>query len=186
MTPERLKDDYFFWLYDLVCNDEYNENNTHYKLFSELDSIEFLYSMPIDESRAKDGVELRYRFGRERDYHGSIIQAYLDVRPCSVLEMMIALSLRMEDAIMADSHYGNRVSQWFWEMIVSLGIGKQNDQEFDKEFVDEKVYSFMNHDYYSNGEGGLFTVCHSPKDMRKMDIWYQMCEYLNEVLSSSD
>lgn len=52
-----------------------------------------------------------------------MIASYLDNRPCSVLEMIIALAIRLEEHIMDDPDIGNRTGQWFWDMIVSLGLG---------------------------------------------------------------
>lgn len=41
------------------------------------------------------------------------------------LEMIIALAIRLEEHIMDDPDIGNRTGQWFWDMIVSLGLGSE-------------------------------------------------------------
>ena len=51
---------------------------------------------------------LRYRFGREIKLPSGIISSELDNYPCSVLEMLIALSIRCEETIMTDEEYGDR------------------------------------------------------------------------------
>ena len=59
------------------------------------------------------------------------------IRPCSVLEMMIALSMRCEEQIMDDPDIGNRTGQWFWDMIDNLGLGEHERLKFDGRYVDE-------------------------------------------------
>ena len=99
---------------------------------------------------------------------------------CSVLEMMIALSMRCEEQIMDDPDIGNRTGQWFWDMIDNLGLGNMSDSKFDSLYVDEVLQRFLNRDYKRNGEGGLFTINRRGLDMRSVEIWYQMCWHLQE------
>ena len=182
MTQEELNYEYLDWMYDIVCDDRYSNNLGYRKLFGYLYNTEFTYTLPMDGNRFEDGVNLRYRFGRERDLDQSMVASYLDFRPCSVLEMIIALALRCEDHIMDNPDLGNRVGQWFWEMIVNLGLGKMTDANFDPEYVDQVMYIFLNHQYDRDGTGGLFKIHDRTKDMRSAEIWYQMCWHLNEVL----
>lgn len=137
--------------------------------------------MAMDGNRAEDGIAFRYRFGDENSYEQSQIATYIDNRPCSVLEMMMALSFRCEDQIMEDLEIGNRMGQWFWNMIVSLGLGSMNDEEFDKDYVDYVIDKFLNREYEPDGTGGLFTIKNCKYDLRTIDIWYQMCFYLDNV-----
>lgn len=173
---------YLEWMYHIVCDDEYSSNLAHRKLFAYLYDTEFKYTISMDSNRAADGVELRYRFGRDHGYSDDTVKAYLDDRPCSVLEMMIALALRCETHIMDDPDCGNRVGQWFWDMIVNLGLGSMTDERFDEDYVAERIDIFLNRKYDRNGRGGLFTVEDPPNDMRITDIWYQMCWYLNDLI----
>lgn len=182
MTRNELDNQYFNWLYRLVVDTRYSKQS-YIKLFERLYQTEFTYVIPMDGNRAEDGIELRYRFGRENDYHDAMIASVLDDGPCSVLEMMIALASRMEDQIMDNPEIGNRTGQWFWNMVVSLGLGSMTDRKFDGVWVDYALRRFVERDYYPNGEGGLFTVHNAPRDMRNIEIWYQMNCYLNEILS---
>ena len=184
MTQEEIKNRYLEWMYGIVCDDQYTEDLTYHKLFDILNSTEFYYSIPMDGNRAEDGVNLRYRFGDNSGIDHRIIASELDDHPCSVLEMMIALALRIEDSIMDNPDIGNRVGQWFWEMIVSLGLGGMNDRNFDVDFVDDKLRIFLNREYDRDGNGGLFHTSDSSKDMRNTEIWYQMHSYLNELLEN--
>lgn len=182
MTRNELINLYFKWMCGLVCNKRYSKRPSYQKLLRYLHSIDFQYSIPRDDNRAADGEDLRYRFAYERRYDDVIIAEYLDDRPCSVLEMMIALALRCEEDIMDNPDLGDRKGQWFWEMLVNLGLGSMHDENFDEDYVDEVIERFHDRNYEPNGKGGLFTVENPPIDMRRAEIWYQMCWHLNEVL----
>lgn len=180
MTRKELKDAYFNWMYQLVLDEKHSGRLSHRKLLRKLHQMEFTYRIPMDGNRAEDGVDLRYRFGYENGHKSSEIACYLDDKDSSVLEMIVALSIRCEEHIMDDPDIGNRTSQWFWNMIVNLGLGSMNDAKFDEGYVEEIVRKFLEREYKRNGEGGLFTVKHCRRDLRSVEIWYQMCWYLDE------
>lgn len=182
MTELELNNKYFEWMCQLVCNERYNRRLSYRKLLSHLHQIDFQYTHPMDGNRAEDGTDLRYRFGYENKYEGPMIASYLDNRPCSVLEMLIALAFRCEEHIMQDSDAGDRMGQWFWNMIVNLGLGTMSDSRFNAAYTDEVIFRFMDRKYKRNGEGGLFTVERCKGDMRSAEIWYQMNWYLDSIL----
>jgi hypothetical protein len=180
LTRDELIDQYFDWMYQLVVDDRYS-NKSYRKLFVRLYDTEFTYTIPMDGNRAEDGIDLRYRFGREQLYSDAMVASCLDDRPCSILEMMIALAIRCEEHIMDDPDAGDRTGQWFWSMLVSLGLGSMDDRKFDRYFVDQTLERFLERGYGRNGEGGLFTVDNG-RDMRNTEIWYQMNYYLREII----
>ena len=157
----------------MVCGDRYSEQISFEKLLRYLHNTEFTYSIMRDEGRAKDGIDLRDRFD---DVDGDRISG-----PCSVLEMMIALALRCEETIMDDAPIGDRTGQWFWEMIVSLGLGSMSDDRFDAKYVRSVVDTFLNREYEPNGNGGLFTIRNCEDDLRDVEIWYQLLWYLDTI-----
>ena len=179
MTQDVVINEYFEWMYSLVARPTRRKALPYRKLLMCLHDIEFIYSITNDRNRAEDGVDLRYRFARERGIDN--VSTYL-TGPCSVLEMMIALSIRCEEHIMDDPDIGNRTGKWFWDMVSNLGLHKMNDTKFNKDFVCETIRIFLNRDHGSNGEGGLFTVRNCPYDLREVEIWYQMCWYLDDIL----
>lgn len=181
---DKLNNEYFDWLYKLVCCDRYLEDLSYRKLLYQLYEADFVYTISMDKNRAQEGVDFRYRFGYEFGYSREDIYAYLDTRPCSVLEMMVALAFNAEERIMDDPDIGNRTGQWFWTMIVSLGLGSMDNKNFNKRYVQECIRRFLNREYKPNGEGGLFTVKNHSRDMREVEIWYQFMWYLNEVLEN--
>lgn len=176
---DQINNEYFEWMYDLVCHDRYPNEITYRKLLMCLHSIEFIFVLPMDENRAVDGVSLRYRFALWQDQEE--LADYLD-GPCSVLEMMIALALRCEESIMDDLEVGERTGQWFWGMIVSLGLGSESDDRFDKRYVQDTIRHFLYREYEPNGKGGLFTIRNSKRDLRDIEIWLQMNDYIKNIL----
>lgn len=182
MTERELNKEYFEWMCQLVCDEQYCQRLSYRRLLSHLHDIDFQFIIPMDGNRAEDGIELRYRFGYENSYENSMISSLLDNRPCSVLEMIIALAFRCEEQIMNDPSIGNRMGQWFWSMIKNLGLDSMNDSRFDAVYTDDVIFRFMDRKYKRNGEGGLFTVEHGKIDMRSVEIWYQMNWYLDSIL----
>lgn len=186
MVIDNIRVGYFEWMYQLVkkdINKRANKNVKIYrKLLRHLHDIEFTYTLSMDENRAVDGTNLRYRFGYDCGYDDSIIERYLIDKPCSVLEMIVALAIHCEEHIMDDPEIGNRLSVWFWNMINSLGLGRMDDHNFDAQYADFVVDRFLKREYKSNGEGGLFTVPRAKKDLTRVEIWYQMCWFLDSIL----
>ena len=80
---------------------------------------------------------------------------------------------------MYDPNIGDRTEQWFWEMIVNLGLGGMMDDIFDVEHVEYIVDRFLNREYEPNGRGGLFFIRNCKYDLRRVEIWYQLCWYLD-------
>lgn len=172
-----VKEEYFEWLYSYVCKGRAHNKVSYRKIFEHLHKIEFTFSIPNDINRARDGVDLRYRFAMLED--DETIIRILD-GPCSVLEMMIALSIRCEETIMDDTRYGDRTGQWFWDMMKTLGIGNMTDDIYDEEIVEDVVYNFLNRNYSPDGRGGLFYIKGCDEDLRDLEIWIQLCWYLDK------
>ena len=179
MNDLDLNTEYFEWMCGLVCNNRYTKTVSYRMLLTCLHNTDFTYTIPRDENRAEDGLDLRYRFAYENHIENAEDHIY---GPCSVLEMMIALAIRCEENIMDDPSYGNRTGQWFWGMIVNLGLGSMTDDRFDEQFVDDVIFKLLNREYEPNGKGGLFTVRNCKYDLRTVEIWYQMCWYLDTFI----
>ena len=179
MFRDQIINDYFEWLWNFTKCRGHSQNR---KIITLLHNIEFRYSIPMDANREEDGIDLRYRFitevGIPKNYQE--VYGYLD-GPCSVLEMMIALAIRCEESIMDDPDIGDRTSEWFWLMMKNLGLDYMNDRRFDRDIAEEKISIFLDRRYKRNGEGGLFVV-NGRRDLRKVEIWYQMCWYLDTIM----
>ena len=175
---DKTQNEYFEWMYDLVSGDRYSNGISYRKLLMHLHNTEFIFSIPMDENRAENGEHLRYRFSLRHHVN----EEYLDIGPCTVLEMMVALAIRCEEEIMDDPEIGNRTAQWFWGMITNLGLGDMTDEYYDRRDVDDILTRLLNREYEPDGRGGLFRIRNCQEDLRDIEIWVQMCWWLNSIV----
>jgi hypothetical protein len=182
MTRDDILNLYFEWLLNIVCGVRFGEEISFRKLITHLHNTEFRYVHPNDASRAHEGENLRHRFAittmpEVSEY--DILDALEG--PCSVLEMMVALAIYAEEHIMNNPQIGDRTGQWFWRMITNLGLGDQMDNRFDRKYVEGVLKCFLDRDYEPDGRGGLFTIRNCGRDLRKVEIFYQLCWYLGTL-----
>ena len=174
---KEVSNEYFHWLRDQL--EMTDSDYTYFLLAQALYSKKFYSIMPNDENRAMDGIALRQRFYEEVGYSDNEI---LD-GPCSILELFLALAERI-DGIMADITNTNKIVKWFWELLGNLGLNKFNDDvyyDLDGTNEIERILNvFLSRTYKRNGKGGLFPLFKPVKDQRKVEIWYQMNQYLLE------
>lgn len=164
---------YFNWLCAKV---EHLENSTpslsHLKLFNVLHRTEFVWVIIGDDNRYEDGVELRYEFAQESRH---LDVGELEKLGCSIFEMLISFSRR------ASFQTDMKTKDWFWIIINNLGLGDLNDSNFtNPDDVVDILARFVWRTYDFNGEGGMFPLDHTDNDQRKVEIWYQFCEYLED------
>lgn len=183
---QNIKEIYFEWLLNHVYSGSKIKRKKYRKLLSHLYDRDYVWSLEMDENRYDDGMILRDRFVDEcyesGSYLGKSILLYFNTKPCSMLEMMIALAIRCEENFMDDAEHGDRTGQWFWEMIISLKLNSMDDSQYDSDYVDGVINRFLDHEYLPNGIGGLFTIKNSEHDLREVEIWYQMCWYLDSII----
>lgn len=176
---DKFREDYFKWLCNIVCGKRFGREVSYNKLLSFLYSKEFYAVMARDENRASDGIDLRREFMFTSGYDTAMPD--LMSEPCDILEMMVALSLRCERTIMDNPQIGNRTGQWFWQMISSLGLQGMHDKRFDVRLVHEITDTFLERKYDRDGKGGLFTIPNCRDDLRREEIWIQMCWFLDSI-----
>lgn len=181
MTRVGVSNEYFRWMLDMIRNNDHSNTISYKKLLTHLHNTTFIFSIHNDQNRAEDGISLRYRFAITQGYEDSV-EDVIDILngPCSVLEMLVALASHCEEW-MDNPKIGDRTGQWFWGMIVNLGLGSMTDKEFDRKNVDECIKRFMNREYDPDGKGGLFTIKDCDRDLRTVEIWYQLCWYLDSI-----
>ena len=177
---DQIRNEYFDWLYDYVCKGRAHKDISYKRLFIFLHDVEFTFTIENDSNRAYDGICLRRRFAHS--FHEDDYKYVIDILdgPCSVLEMLVALSIRCEEEIMDDPRYGDRVKQWFWSMLKTMGINMMTDEHYSKDYAEKLIINFLNRHYEPDGRGGLFYIPKCKEDLRKLEIWTQMCWYLNE------
>lgn len=177
------RDEYFEWIYNLICS---NKTKSYHYLLNQLFDTPFQYSHPMDANREADGIGLRYDWGRSNGYADAITADTIDITPCSVLEMIVALAIRCETTIMADADKGDRTAKWVWVMLRNLGLESFDDNNYHDEAISFVMERFMLREYNPDGSnGGLFILQNPRADLRETEIWYQAMWYLSERIERS-
>lgn len=170
--------DYFLWLCDLIA-----PSGSYMRLLYILYTTPFYWSVHLDDDRNRDGMRLRDIYMKNTPISDSV--------PCgnaSVLEVLIALAITVEDQLMHDPQYGDRTSEWFWIMISNLGLtgGVKDfsdtnwDDYRDPLMVRELVDNWLSRRYSFNGLGGIFPLKNCNTDQTKVSLLYQIHAYFQE------
>ena len=185
-----LSKSYFDWLFSKVYDQGGEKVKSHRKLLNALFEFPFKPTNPLDQAREEDGIDLRWRYYWE-NFHiddNTDISIY-NFNPnmyhtqCSVLEMMVALAFRADENFTREHIHRSSVPDIFWEMITNMGLIAETDPLFDIEYVTLKLERFISRTYEPNGRGGLFYFKNIDTDIREVEIWYQLCWYVNEKKS---
>lgn len=170
---------YFCWLSALIFGDK---RHSYSRLLDILHNTPFRYVLDMDKNREMDGIALRYRFGHENDISGDVVSAAIGDAPCSILEMMVALCIRCGEQIIDDIDIQPLMERMFMDMLRSLGLEEQTDICFDPAYCADILGRFLDRRYLQDGRGALFVISRPGVDMRTVDIWYQMCFYLDGLI----
>lgn len=170
----RTDQPYYEWL---VSQIEFPRNlkKTFNELLMRLHETEFVWILSGDDNRVQDGkdlrVEFKYKYGR--DFPGMLFQDYV-----SVLEIIIAVSRDLEFVA------GGKAPAWVWRFIDNLRLNIYYDpltsEKIDE--VDDILQNFIWRTYDRSGNGGLFPLVFPKEDQSKVEIWYQLNAYVNEII----
>ena len=180
---------YVDWLESFTIDETMTDDRRleYSKLIRTLWDIEYIPLVGNDHDRAAEGLELRSRYRKILAKKAGDGEFYTpDIRDifgeCRVLEMLVALSMRMYD-LMQDLGFYNSVSRWFWEIMECVGFDSLDDSCWidgrDEDMVEECVGHIMRGDGVrsrADWEGGWFGV----HGWQHMEIWYQMHAYLKQ------
>ena len=180
---EALKDSYFNWILNKLFDDK-ELMDSYTPLLRMLNSIEFEWSIELDENRQKDAQDLRYIFGDENGYYESEICRELDMVAPSLFEVIAALIFRVQDSMIGDFDVAVTNQEIMLDILKSLKLDELTGElSFDDlYYVEDVITTLYSRNYEYNGEGSLFTVNVPKDDMRETQMWYQMMWYLNEKL----
>jgi hypothetical protein len=163
----RIDYEYYEWL---VSQIHIPNDNDYTELFDRMHNLEFVWIVPRDDDRAHDGTDLRWEFldGASRK---------LMLQEATILEVLIGLSRRVA---FQTSQPANR---WAWRLLKNLRLTKSNNPLTGAkgEKVEEILYNLVWRQYQPNGSGGFFPLKHTERDQTKINIWYQMHEYITEM-----
>lgn len=140
-------------------------------LFLKLFSTEFVWTIPGDDNRVKDALDLRREFVHEAGGQTQFLQFV------SVLEVLIALSRRL--AFLA----GGEAPEWAWHLLENLNLERCVDplSHITATRIDEVLHALVWRTYRRNGRGGFFPLKKPKGDQRKIELWYQMQEAISEI-----
>lgn len=168
---------YYIWLLNQI---DFDSHSNYSNLLEYLHNKNYIWENPMDENRAEDGLRLRTIFEDETDYDDYSAL----VRPCSVLEMLIAFAIRINVDVMDEAY---STAHWFWLMLENLGIfdGKMGcldctDGQFDAEIVEKLLNGWLKHD-----ENLTKSIFKSGKNYQKsgkngQDEWSLMQTWISE------
>lgn len=177
LTPLEIHDQYYRWLTDPLKAEM--PGKSYNQLLKRLSNLPFFWTVPNDDNRGVDGLKLREDFIEHMNL-GFYEMAILAKENCSVLEMLVALAIRIND--ICDGEEG--APKWFWNMLKNIGLDNCSDERYQTLNGHVRVERYMNNmlsrSYGRDGSGGLFPLQHPHADQRGVELWYQMQAYLNE------
>src|SRR5664279_4859685 len=103
--------DYFDWLISQIA---IPNNKTYYDVFNRMHNLEFVWTIPNDDNRVQDGLDLRVEFltgTRKR----------LVLNGVTILEVLVSLSRRTAFTAGGDSR------RWAWKLIKNLQLNQKSD-----------------------------------------------------------
>lgn len=179
--------EYFDYLTQLI-----NAEPGRYDLMlGELFLLDFTWTedVPLDFNRAEDGLILRSGY-TDIGMSMESIDEELGDKPCSVLEVLIALSQKM-DYTLYDDDKGDRSRIWFWEMISNLKLDDYTNARIENNWallghIDNIIIKWLNRDFGMNGWGSPFPLWYPRTDQRRLQLIDQMNEYCLEKYCEDD
>lgn len=161
---------YFYWLCGQIKTPG---ESSRWDLLSEIHNKPFAWSVPNDDNRVSDAIELRREFFKE------MLPEAQDTTPvASVLEVIVALSRRL-------SFNGDGpADKWAWQLIANLELHKRKfldpltprKQDEISDILDRMIWRT----YEPSGQGGLFPLAFPRQDQTQVELWYQMNAYILE------
>lgn len=167
---------YYDWLISQI---EFPRNfkKTFSGLLEHLHQFEFVWIVDGDDNRIHDAKDLRTSFSKyqyeKRQYPIKEFKDYV-----SVLEVMIAISLTLEFVA------GGEAPAWVWRLIDNLGLNHFYDPftKYKRVQVDDILETLIWRTYERNGRGGFFPLIYPEEDQTKVEIWYQLNAYVQEIV----
>lgn len=173
---------YFQYLYEIV---ELNGYSGRYRcLLRVMHETMFYNPIERDKNRMNDVYDLlREPYNETVDIYEMMVPNHYEP---SVLEVLIALCVRLIDMIGDDNEYRLDVPELFWELVLNMCLLYFDDTEFEYNGdsadceVRHRLNDFVLRTYAPDGtDGGAFPVLETRLDMRKTELWYQAMEYFN-------
>ena len=199
ISSGQILDEYFNWLCKIIQVEQ--KNKSYWILARRLFDREFEWYILNDDNRAEDGLWLRDDF--DTDFRVNLSSVYHE--RCNMLEMLIALAKRFDEIVQKEGQTGY-AALCFWEMMDNCELSRYTDDWFietlggykrisgkipgetgwDTCLIDRIIDKIIYREYTRLGHGGLFPLKFAKKDQRKVELWYQLSEYINQNYSIID
>ena len=169
---------YFEWLcFQVGIYDGWHPDKED--LLWQLHSIDFRFSIPTDINRVSDAKRLRYRYS-DSQRRGAAEVEDMGAWPVSVLEILVALADRFAEDVMGDDPDRDIFKKLFWQMLTNLGIMRFKGTRLDKGRICTIIEIWISRDFEPDGGGSPFPLKNPPADQRRVEIWNQICHYIDE------
>ena len=173
-----LAEEYLRWLAPQI-REEHESSDSEYEglariMFEKEYSEEYARLVPNDDNRLADGLDLRNEFC----YANHItIGSLRNLGPCSFLEVLIGLSRRLEFAA------GGSARGWAWVLVGNLELHKMKDPLSRRKarMVEDILDVVIHRTYAPDGSGGFFPLAWPDEDQTRIELWYQMMAYIDEL-----
>lgn len=169
-TMTQIDYDYYEWLTSQIA---IPNGRTYEELFERMHNLEFVWIVPHDNNRLQDALDLRVQYMNE--FPGRLAGG-----SATFLEVLIALSRRT--AFTA----GGEAEDWAWKLLKNLRLTKAYDPWTAQKArsTEEILETVIWRTYHHSGKGGFFPLKDPFEDQTKVEIWYQMNAYVNEMYGS--
>lgn len=168
-----ILDSYYEHLVRII--DPENEHGNYSKLLDRLFHARYFHKYGSnDKNRAVDGEDLR------KKYDGYLPIDFKEGFPCTVLETMVALAVRIEVDIMGEPG-DDHPERWFWAMVNNSGLRVLTNDQFDDDLFETTIFDILAHGFDEQGNGSFFPLKAKPgRDARQMELWQQANAWLIE------
>lgn len=168
-----VREEYLRWL-EPQLKDQYSPRESYWDLVNLMFEKEFSWSVPHDDNRMVDGMDLRTEFSYEARIRRSQLER---IGPCSFLEVLIGLSRRL--AFTA----GGEAPGWAWQLLTNLELHRMADPLTPRKQrkVDQIMTACIQRTYLPDGQGGFFPLAWPDDDQTEIELWYQLNAYAEEI-----
>ena len=169
-----LAEDYLHWLGPQIRDEFVAVGETFNYMLEAMFDKQFEWSVPNDDNRLQDGLDLRAEFCFA---HSLIPDQVLMHKPCSFLEVLIGLSRRLAFAA------GGTPRGWSWQLLANIELTRMTDplSRYKARKLDEIMNTVIFRSYHPNGVGSFFPLSWPDRDMTQVELWYQMAAYIEEI-----
>jgi len=170
-TDSAIRHQYFKWLVLQIGDASVDDIEPVCTLMHQK---EFVWFVANDDNRIQDALDLRLEYLYEEGL--PVPSEALRLVHVSVLEVLVALSRRMSFFMDGEPY------MWAWVLMEHLGLHKYRGRITPKrrENVDQKLDDLVWRRYDADGTGGFFPLAWPNEDQRKIEIWYQMQNWIGE------